>query len=134
LSATSQSVDASTGSAGQIGDSSNRPDVFADRVDTTTLEATNTATASGYVDETPNRSANTTFTNNTDGDLEVKIIMADDAGDINAELNVDGTRTAYASGRNDEAFRTLSATVPKGSDYKLTPFSGTLDTWLEQGL
>jgi len=37
LSATTQPAAASTGSAGQIGDSSNRPDIFADTVDTNNL-------------------------------------------------------------------------------------------------
>jgi len=42
LSATTQPADAATGSAGQIGDSSNRPDVFADTVDANQLSGVST--------------------------------------------------------------------------------------------
>jgi len=42
LSATTQPADAATGSAGQIGDVNNRPDVFADTVDTNNLTGVST--------------------------------------------------------------------------------------------
>jgi len=49
LRATTQPADASTGSAGQIGDVNNRPDVFADTVDTNSLAGVSTGIGDDYL-------------------------------------------------------------------------------------
>jgi len=87
---------------------------------------TKRATASGYVrvDDSPGRSLNTNYTNESNGDLEVKVqIIVDDAtgGDVDVNLRV-GTlpvERKIDKSPTDSNIYNLSGTVKPGTNYKI---------------
>jgi len=131
----SDTVTATNIEAGQIGDSSNRPDLFADQVDAKSLghsieDTTGTA-----------KSAGTVFTNNTNQVRYVAVTVANTTGSstlVNAVLQIDSTSAPTApfdrfSGViGDGRLRTLRGLVAPGKNYRLELFAnGSISEWRE---
>jgi len=134
LSATTQPADASTGSAGQIGDSSNRPDIFADTVD-----ANEVTRSGGWSSVRSSRSLNTQFTNTNGSDIQVSVVLnINNSGTIGARLNVGSVNGVgrFELFRDAGDVVTLQGAVPDGATYEVDIFINnsnvSLRKWLER--
>jgi hypothetical protein len=127
------SAAASTGTAGQVGTQSDRPDVFADTVNTVDL-----STDRSWSDVTASRSLDSSFTNNSNSEKQVSVNLTVTGSNVRviARGVVSGIENLPRVDTVTSGVVNLSFIVGVGESYKIESFGQTSDysirDWFER--